>query len=863
MRGKSDKNHISQPNIIRGGETKVMKKIINTLLVFVLVFAMAVPAFAHGIASDGEKAGMRLKALGVVTGDENGNMNWTNTMTREEFAAVAVRVLGLSAAADAAKGPTQFSDVEANRWSSGVINIATQQGLIKGMGDGTFAPKAPVTYAQAMAIIVRLLGYEPAVTGVWPSNYVVKANELGLLDKVKLLSQEGANGAIQRFEVFTMLDNALAVPKMVRVGYGSDMKYVVSGTEGTTAKTLLDDNLSAENKTVYVVETPAVNDNLEAGEFKDENGDKYTAVEGVNVENFLGKEVKISLNEDGDVVYGEVKTESSDVVKVKEIKSITYDDNSKVSKIKIINADDEEVTYDVFADAKATWNLGVSTLDSLLGNVNTPVSNSEDTTMDLKKEAYDITLILDEDTDGKSKVKFATGLTFADPVVLAADPVINKVSDIVRIKADLVLQSDEDTKVEKYIIVKGEEEITVEDVKEGDVIFVAKNPGSTGSIEDDRYYIIVTDERVTGELEYAKPNLSAATEIKVDGTVYEFSAFATDSDKDLDTAGIGIEDNVELVLDKDGKILDISEKSTNEADDYAVIINAGKETNAYGTTTYKVKLFLASGETVEYVAVDAAETYLTGLETGVGTTLADAKGDLVKFNVNSDGEVDNLVEASLVDANQDVSEDLGTINGVPVKDSVLVFNLTEKDPNKDFKVEVLDWSKVSDATVNVEYTSTKDGEVEVVLFDGASFTGTSDFALVAGKYQVKDGYNLDLFTENGQETLTTVSTSVYGNAGEVVKYTIDAKGKVSNVTAQTAKANTDDVVDTVRSNRIEVGGTWYYYADDMLVFYDKDQDGDEVTVLTKEELYKDMEVKIYTDTVDGVEKVKVIVVTKM
>ena len=89
----------------------------------------------------------------VVFGDEDGNYNPDNNITRAEFAAVVVRALGLAPGTDA----RSFSDVNSTDWYSGYIEVAASYGFITGYSDGTFGPNDKITREQAIVIIARAL----------------------------------------------------------------------------------------------------------------------------------------------------------------------------------------------------------------------------------------------------------------------------------------------------------------------------------------------------------------------------------------------------------------------------------------------------------------------------------------------------------------------------------------------------------------------------------------------------------------------------------------------------------------------------------------------------------------------------------
>lgn len=94
----------------------------------------------------------------VVSGSGNGLYLPSADMTRAEFAAIVVRGLGLKPA----EGTSEFTDVQASDWYSGVVTTAHAYGLIGGFEDGTFRPKDKITREQAMVILAKAM----ALTGL-------------------------------------------------------------------------------------------------------------------------------------------------------------------------------------------------------------------------------------------------------------------------------------------------------------------------------------------------------------------------------------------------------------------------------------------------------------------------------------------------------------------------------------------------------------------------------------------------------------------------------------------------------------------------------------------------------------------------
>lgn len=183
-----------------------MKKILSVFLSFLLLFSFSLnSAYASSIE---QEAGQRLKNLGLYQGYEDGTLRLDRNITRAEFAALAVRIEGLDSKQEANKGKTAFKDVAEGHWASGYVNIATSKNLIKGFEDSTYRPEEQVTYVQALAIIIRILGYEKDVVGEWPNNYISKAKDLGLDKNVKL----SPNNIINRGQIAVIISNALDVP---------------------------------------------------------------------------------------------------------------------------------------------------------------------------------------------------------------------------------------------------------------------------------------------------------------------------------------------------------------------------------------------------------------------------------------------------------------------------------------------------------------------------------------------------------------------------------------------------------------------------------------------------------------------------
>ena len=81
-----------------------------------------------------------LSNAGVITGYPNGTFRPNSSITRAEFAAIAVRFSD-----EKADGACSFTDVPETHWAADSIALAEDLGWVNGYPDGTFRPNQPIT----------------------------------------------------------------------------------------------------------------------------------------------------------------------------------------------------------------------------------------------------------------------------------------------------------------------------------------------------------------------------------------------------------------------------------------------------------------------------------------------------------------------------------------------------------------------------------------------------------------------------------------------------------------------------------------------------------------------------------------------
>ncbi len=225
-----------------------LKKSVAIVLAVAMVLTMGIAtsfaAFSDVPSTKGYAEAVNiLNNLGIINGYEDGTFKPDNTITRAEVATIMCNTFGLSPVG----GTSAFTDVDSSNWAVGYINAAYSKGIISGMGDGTFAPNADVTYEQVVKMIVAGLGYTSSIIehqGGYPQGYLAVAASEGI--------SSGATGSVgvaaTRATVAKLIYNSLEVPNMTSYGYTNtgEISYQPDDT-----KTILS-NLGVEKLEVVV-----------------------------------------------------------------------------------------------------------------------------------------------------------------------------------------------------------------------------------------------------------------------------------------------------------------------------------------------------------------------------------------------------------------------------------------------------------------------------------------------------------------------------------------------------------------------------------------------------------------------------------
>ena len=173
-------------------------------------------------SSEETQRNKRLKELGIMIGDENGNFNPYQCLTRAELTKIMVVMSNPDFMEEASFTEQSFPDVSPEHWAYSYIEYAKSSGIIDGYDDGTFKPENDVTIEELLKMTICLLGYEAMAetTGGYPGGYIKTAERLGLTETIAV---EYDTHTI-RTEAADVINKALDIPLMTENDNG---EYII------------------------------------------------------------------------------------------------------------------------------------------------------------------------------------------------------------------------------------------------------------------------------------------------------------------------------------------------------------------------------------------------------------------------------------------------------------------------------------------------------------------------------------------------------------------------------------------------------------------------------------------------------------
>ena len=602
-----------------------MKKLLA--LVLALVMSMSLVTISNAAFKDADKIDYKeavdvMNAVGVFIGDEKGNFNAKENLTREQAAKIIAYLELGEKAADALVGSATFTDVAATRWSAGFVSYCAQAGIVSGVGDSKFDPAGQLTALQFGKMLLVEIGYDAKAAGMVGTDWAINTSKLMATTGLMKGIDGSVNQVLTREKAAQMCLNALKTPTVEYATKGSNI--TVNGAEinfGASVPTYVT-NTVAKEQTIS-------NDTLT-------NSKEYTIE--------LGEKLfkKLVLENNTTDAFGR----PTHTWKLSTTKIGEYADEATLTYTK------EVELGDIYADlglsktttANEFWQDGKEnkTLPTFAKKDDSALSGSNNGV--LTQIYYD-----SDANNGKGEIIVVQINTYAAKVasVTKASGAVDRYITLSRLSA----RDDLNTKYET-------EDFAAKDL----VSYTCAYNKSSGQYEIQS--VKALEKSVTGTLTQwtGTDTGNSKSSFTVDGTKYNYSNKADIRKADGATAATIAsfkvnESELDVYLDDYGYALYVV--CTKVADNYAVVIGLGN-TNAYGSETFGATLLLADGtkkevtakystddngtvglSAIDYDALPTPDTTNSSVTYTPGTSnknlVDDVVGDLVTYYVNKDG----------------------------------------------------------------------------------------------------------------------------------------------------------------------------------------------------------------------------------
>lgn len=230
-----------------------MKTKITAILLVMMLLLQSVSFAAFTDIDTSSSVGnaiTQLVNLGIISGYPDGLFRPDGLLTRAQFAKIAVCMLGCESEATSLSGNNIFSDVDETHWASGYVNCIAQKGIINGYPDGSFGAEENISYAQALTILVRLLGYSGEdVAYKWPDGYIKKAQALGITRGITFGTYENITRGNAAYVIYNTLLAEKKEGSAVKLLSSSSVEDVVIYADSTINASLSSGTIATTNGT--------------------------------------------------------------------------------------------------------------------------------------------------------------------------------------------------------------------------------------------------------------------------------------------------------------------------------------------------------------------------------------------------------------------------------------------------------------------------------------------------------------------------------------------------------------------------------------------------------------------------------------
>ena len=627
-----------------------MKKRFSMLIALAMMLTSLVPSFTASAAfSDVDSSNSYIEAIStlstlqVINGYEDGSFQPEKEITRAEYTKMIVYMLGM----DSFTTPiTTFTDVPESHWANAYIKTAFDMGIINGFDDGTFRPDAPVTYEQALKMLVCTLGYEAyaEVAGGYPNGYRAQAEDLDLTD---IVTGVGYESNAPRAVIAQIMFNGLEVP----------MKGIVNGKLEDTGKTLINDYLGAVNlKGTLVGVANSTTSDCPVPLYPTQMAVKNSQTQDIVVIDFSQSEVTQAeliskLGRSISVLYRKDRV-STDKWLVGLNEDTQKGAEITINSTDIISFDGSTLKYRDNEGANATLRIDTSNVAvQYNGRAATGVNLSDYLSPSGSNFMYGTARFVSNDSSSTYNM-----VDIYDYEIMVALRAVNssdyKITDKIDSAKTLILKPN----ANEFSLTKNGSEIEPTSISANDVVIYAPTLDSSFTT------VKVSNKSISGNVESL--NASKQT-IKINGKDYNytdyFKTYMETKENGLPTPG----QSIKAYLDDFGTIQWGTITSSEKYYQYAYIVKSIPDDNGNGhylkvfapssrtatsltsTTAYKVQTFKVS-ENVKLngskVSPDALMTALlstANIESGAINT--DPRNQFIRISTNSSNEIDNVI----------------------------------------------------------------------------------------------------------------------------------------------------------------------------------------------------------------------------
>ena len=289
-----------------------MKKLLALVLALVMSMSLVTisnAAFKDADSIDYKEAVDVMNAVGVFIGDEKGNFNAKENLTREQAAKIIAYLELGEKAADALVGGATFTDVASTRWSAGFVGYCAQAGVVNGVGNGKFDPAGQLTALQFGKMLLVELGYDAKAAGMVGADWAINTSKLMATAKLMDGIDGSVNQVLTREKAAQMCVNALKAPTVEYSTKGSSI--TVNGAEinfGASVPTYVTNTIAKEQTISKQTLTNSNAYTIELGEklFKDLKLNRTTDDFGRPANEWFWKAAKVGTYADkADLSYTE------------------------------------------------------------------------------------------------------------------------------------------------------------------------------------------------------------------------------------------------------------------------------------------------------------------------------------------------------------------------------------------------------------------------------------------------------------------------------------------------------------------------------------------------------------------------------